>query len=170
MESFYGRAQVFVITESGRSPVIIDFGRALSSLMHARECGPIREERIDLFQSLKEVMRGGVVLQCFEGLFAQKKDDPEWKSFMLDMDERGLKEWRSWDGKWQDVSIAETRNIGRINIAEKYQQYRIGEDWIALNDDSLYWLSSIYLVRTADYKLTCWIQLCFGKDSSLFAI
>jgi len=77
-----------------QKPVIIDFSRALSPSERSGEANPFRDERQKLFQCLKRTVTAVVALRCFERLFAEKGDSIEWRSFLLDMDERELKEWQ----------------------------------------------------------------------------
>ena len=85
--------------EECQVPVIIDFGRARSPLEHPFDPNPLQTERRKLFDNLKRVTRSILALQCFEHLIAEKEHDREWKSFMVDMDERRLTEWKVWEEK-----------------------------------------------------------------------
>ena len=93
-----------ILARESQIPVIIDFTHSLTLPERPRNPQCIQEEREDLFMTLKGAMRDMVALQCFEQLFSQKKDDPEWKSFMLGMDERKLKQWKPWNkSQWESA-------------------------------------------------------------------
>jgi len=103
-----------ILTHSGESsqkPVIIDFGRASSTLVPSERPHPLRIERQELFLCLKGAVRSVVAFQCLEQLFVHKGHDPEWKSFMLDMDGRNLREWQPWDErKWNSAKHTDERS------------------------------------------------------------
>lgn len=103
-EDLGNQSNIMLMDSNGsQTPVVIDFGMALSPFEQTRDKesnsrteSPFKSDRIGLLGCFEDSMTTVATYHWFEQFVADRMHDPKWKSFLLDMDKREIKEWKPW--------------------------------------------------------------------------